>query len=343
MFRSTFARAASIGAGLAVAALVLTACGPRKQPPPPIIRIALVAGPAGFDDHGFNAAALAALQDCRRETNVVIESASSADVEAKLVLYATEKFDTLVAVGYGAAPAMATVARRFEGAHFALIDAVASQPNIQSITFREQEGAFLAGALAAIASKTHRVGFLGGADVPLIERSEAGFSAGAREADPGVRVTTRYLTSFDDAGAARTAADGLLAGGSDVLFAVAGPAGRGAFDAVALSRDARIIGVDTDQRALAPRNVLASVVKNVGGAVLRVCRETVGGKSESGPLVLGVADGGIDLTDLQPAIAALGKPAVARLERIRAALIAGRVTVPASRADLARFTPVSVP
>lgn len=342
MLRSLFNRAASIGACIALACLALTACGPRKPPPPPLIRIALVAGSAGFDDHGFNAEALAALQDCRRETNVIVESASSADVEAKLVLYATEKFDTIVAIGYGAAPGVMTAARRFDGAHFALIDAVATQPNVQSITFRENEGAFLAGSLAALASKTHRVAFLGGSDVPLIERSEAGFAAGAREADPRVRVTTRYLNSFIDAGAARTAADGLLNGGADVVFAVAGPAGRGAFDAVA-QRHAFIIGADTDQRELAPANVLASVVKHVGAAVLRVCRETVGGKSASGSRVLGVADGGIDLADLQPAIAGIGNPAIARLDRIRTALIAGRVHAPATRAELAQFVPVPVP
>lgn len=344
MDRLTFARAASLGISLAVAGLALAGCGPRK-PPPPMIRIALVAGPAGFNDHGFNAAARAALEDCRRETNVIFETAaapSNAGIEAKIVLYATEKFDRIVSIGYDAAPAVATVARRFEDEHFALIDAIATQPNVQSVTFREADGAFLAGALAALVSKAHHVAFLGGADVPLLERSEAGFAAGAHEAAPRTRVTVRYLHSFEDAGAAQTQADALLAGGADILFVVAGPAGLGAFKAVAARPNAYVIGADTDQHAIAPGRVLASVVKNVGAAVLRVCRETVGGKPESGLRVLGLADDGIGLTDLH-ATNAVDAATIERIGHIRAALIAGRLHAPATRAELARWAPVPVP
>jgi basic membrane protein A len=340
----TFARLADLLIGAAVACLVLSGCGPKK-PPPPIVHIGFVAGPSGFGDHADNDAARAALVQCNRETNVSIETAvpaSNADAEPKLVLFATEKFDTIIAIGYPVAPAVQTVARRFEDAHFALIDAVAVQPNIESLTFAEQDGAFLAGALAALVSKTHRIAFIGGADVPLLQRSEAGFIAGAREVDPRVRVTTRYLSSFQDAAPAQALAGGLLAQGSDIVFVIAGPAGRGVFAAVRAHPHAYAIGADADQSALAPGQVLASVVKRIDSAVLRVCRETVAGKSESGRRVLGLADDGIDVVDLA-ASGAVDRAARDRIGRIRAAIVAGRITPPAGRAALAHFVPVPVP
>ena len=341
---AVFARNVLLWMGVA-AVTVTTGCG-NKKPTPPIVRIGFVADPNGFGDRGVNDAARAALVQCNRETAVSAETAvpdGDTDAESKLVLFATEKFDTVIAIGYGVAPAVQSAARRFEAAHFVLIDAIADQPNIQSITFDEAQGAFLAGTLAARVSKTHHIGFIGGTDVPLLVRSEAGFSGGAREADPRARVTVRYLTSFEDAAAARTAANALLAQGADIIFVVAGPAGRGAFDAVRTHAHAYVIGADSDQDALAPGKVLTSVVKGIGSAVLRVCRETVGGKAESGHRVLGVADGGIGLTDFRYTKALIGAPALALIDRVRAALAAGRIHAPATRAELARFTPVPLP
>jgi basic membrane protein A len=336
----TFARLADFWIGAALAGLVLSGCAPKK-PPPPIVHIGFVAGTSGFGDHADNDAARAALVQCNRETNVSIETAvpaSAADAESKLVLFATEQFDTIIGVGYPIAPALQTVARRFEGSHFALIDAVAGQPNVESLTFAEQDGAFLAGALAALVSQTHHVAFIGGADVPLLQRSEAGFTAGAREVDPRVRVTARYLTSFQDAAPARSLADALFAQGADIVFIVAGPAGRGAFAAVRSHPHVYAIGADADQSALAPGKVLASVVKRIDTAVLRVCRETVAGKPESGRRVLGLAGDGIDLTNLT-ATGPVDGATLARIGRIRAAIIAGRIEPPATRVVLAHFVP----
>jgi basic membrane protein A len=342
----TFFRAAALWTGIAVIGCSAAGCGPRKPAPPPIVRIGLVAGPAGFGDHGFNDAARAGLVQCNRETGVTAQTAApgeAGDAEAKLVLFATQKFDTIVGIGYGIAPALQTVARRFDGSHFAIIDALAGQPNVESLTFRVQDGAFLAGALAARVSRTRHIAFIGGADVPLLQRSEAGFRAGAREIDPNVRVSTAYLTSFTDPFAARATAERLLAGGADIVFVIAGPAGLGAFKAVAARRGAFAIGADTDQDAIVPGKILTSVVKGVGAAVLRVCRETVGGKPETGAHEMGLADGGIGLTDFAYTRAQIGAATIARIDRLRAAIVAGRIAVPNSRAALAAFVPVAVP
>lgn len=339
------ARVIFICIAAAVTGLSATGCA-RKKPPPPITHMAFVAGPPGLGDRAFNDAAKAGLDACHEETgiNVEIDTApTTGDIEPKIVLAATKKIDTVVAIGYPAAPAVNAVARRFEDVHFALIDAVAAQPNVQSIRFAEEQGAFLAGSLAALVSKTHRIAFIGGADVPLLERSEAGFIAGARAADPHVTVSAHYLTSFEDPAPAQTLAQTLIATKNDILFIVAGPAGSGAFKAVAANPGTFAIGSDVDQRDLAPGKVLASVVKRIDVAALHVCRETVAVKPAGGTLVLGLAEDGIGLTDLSTGTVPVDAAVAARIGRIRTALIAHRITAPASRAELARFTPVAIP
>ena len=116
---------------------MVTGCS-KKIPPPPITHMAFVTGPSGFGDHAYNDAAKAGLDQCHAESGISVDTvtpATVADIEPKLVLYATEKIDTVVALGYSAAPAVSTVARRFEDVHFVLIDARADQPNVESITF----------------------------------------------------------------------------------------------------------------------------------------------------------------------------------------------------------------
>jgi len=326
---------------LALTAMLAAGCGHKAAPPP---QMAFIASSAGFGDRGYNDAAAAGLAECRRETGLTattVVPATDADTESKAILYATERYDLVAAAGYAAAPGLSAAAERFDAVHFALIDADADRPNVVSLTFDEAQGAFLAGALAALASKTGHVAFVGGADVPLLQRSEAGFRAGAREADPRVRVAVRYLDTFTDQSKARDAAADLVNHGNDVLYVIAGPAGRGAF-AAAAARHAYAIGADVDEDALAPGTMIGSVVKGIATAVLRVCLETVTQKPETGHVVLGLAAGGITLTDPPAARAALGPLKAARLERLRAALTAGRLVAPASRAELERFVPVEV-
>jgi basic membrane protein A len=334
---------ARLAISLALAGLLVAGCGPKA---PPVPQIALIANSAGFGDRGYNDAAAAGLAECRRETGLSATTAVAAnddDIESKAILYATERFDTIVGIGYAAAPGIMSASRRFEAPHFALIDAVVERPNVVSLTFDEAQGAFLAGALAGLASASGRVAFIGGADVALLERSEAGFRAGVREAAPGVRVDTRFLGTFTDAAAGRRAAEALLAAGDDVIYIVAGPAGRGAIDAVAARPHAYAIGSDVDEDALAPGKMLGSVVKGIDQAVLRVCLDTVTQKPESGHVVLGLAEGGIGLTHPALAAAVLGARKRDRLDRLGSAVAAGELRVPDSRAELARFVPLALP
>jgi basic membrane protein A len=331
------ARSAVFAAVLGVVAASLGGCA--KGPPPPK-KIGLVTDTLGFGDRSYNDEAYAGLVACKAETKADISASVPAtpdDYGAKLTLFATQNFDAVIGLGYAMAPDVGAAARRFENTHFAIIDAVVNLANVDSITFKEEEGSFLAGALAALVSKTGKVAFIGGADSPLLEKYEAGYIAGARQTDPRVRVEVRYTGSFDDEAAARKTAADLFSGGADIAYVVAGKSGLGAI-AEAVSRPhAYIIGADSNEDRLAPGKVLTSVVKRVDMATFRVCREANAQKFHSGHIALGVADDGITLTSFEYTRKIIGSATIARLESLRAAIAAGKIVVPASRAALAGF------
>ena len=336
------ARTAFLAAFFVAACTLFAGCA--KGAPPPK-RIGLVTNVTGFGDRSFNDAAYAGLAACKRETNAEITTSvpdSAADYGPKITLFATENFDAILAAGYAMAPDIAVTARRFENTHFAIIDAAVNLPNVDSVTFKEEEGSFLAGVLAAYVSKTQTVAFVGGADSPLLEKYESGFVAGARQADPRVRVLVRYIGSFSDASAARRTTAAAYAQGADIAFVVAGAAVRGAI-AEAVSRPhAFVIGADSNEDRLAPGKVLTSVVKRVDMAAFRICREANAQKPLSGHTILGVADDGIGLTDFHFTRSVVGAATLARVERVRAAIASGAIAVPASRAALSRFRAVSL-
>jgi basic membrane protein A len=335
-------RTAFLAAVFVAAAVLFAGCAKGA---PPAKKIGLVTDVAGFGDRSFNDAAYAGLAACKRETGAEITTAvpdTVADYGPKITLFATENFDAIIAAGYAMAPNIAVTARRFENTHFAIIDAVVNLPNVDSVTFKEEEGSFLAGALAAFVSKTKVVAFVGGADSPLLEKYESGFVAGARQADPRVRVLVRYSGSFTDASAARATAAAAYAQGADIAYVVAGAAVRGAI-AEAVSRPhVYVIGADSNEDRLAPGKVLTSVVKRVDMAAFRVCREANAQKPLSGHTILGVADDGIGLTDFAFTRSVVGAATLARVERVRAAIASGAIAVPASRAALARYRTVSL-
>jgi basic membrane protein A len=333
------ARCTVLAAVLGVAAASLGGCA--KGPPPPK-KIGLVTDTLGFGDRSYNDEAYAGLLACKAETRADISAmvpATPDEYGPKLTLFATENFDAVIGLGYAMAPDVGVAARRFENTHFAIIDAVVNLPNVDSITFKEEEGSFLAGALGALVSKTGTIAFIGGADSPLLEKYEAGYVAGARQADPRVRVEVRYTGSFDDEAAARRTAAALYSGGADIAYVVAGKAGLGAIAEASSRPHAYVIGADSNEDRLAPGKVLTSVVKRVDMAAFRICREANAQKFTSGHVALGVADDGITLTSFEYTRAVIGAAAIARVEALREAIAAGKIVVPASRAALARFHP----
>jgi basic membrane protein A len=308
-------------------------------------RVAMLAGSGGLLDHSLNEAAAAGLTDCAKNGTVEIATAtasSPADYEQQLGILATQDYDLVIAVGGAMTADLARLTRRFEDVHFAILDGVVPAANVESVTFKEQEGSFLAGALAASFTRTKHIAFLGGGNVSPLAAYASGFVAGAREIDPKIPVDVSYAGSFEDRAAGKTAARAVFARGADVVYVVAGRAGLGAIEAAKESRAGYAIGVDNDQDGLAPGRVLTSVLKRFDRAALRVCLETISQKPTTGHVELGLADGGVGLTGFRFTRTLVGAATLARLARLEVAIERGAIVPPATPAELARFRPVSL-
>ncbi len=307
------------------------------------VRLAMVTDTGGLGDQSFNDSAYRGLKDARDQLHAdisVLQSRSAADYQPNLTVLANKGYDLIYAIGFLMERDVAEVAGRFPQRRFAIIDAVVPQPNVASVTFQEEQGSFLAGAAAAMASKTKTIAFLGGLDIPLLRKFEAGYTAGARQINPAIKVLVKYVGSFDDVAAGKELADVLFGQQADIIYAAAGKAGLGAIDRVKTQANAYVIGVDSDQDGLAPGKILTSMVKHVDVAVLRLAREAAGGHQPSGHQVFGLRENAVGLTNFANTRSALTPAQFHTLDVLRAAIVAGKIVAPTTRDELARFHPV---
>jgi basic membrane protein A len=307
------------------------------------LRLAMVTDTGGLGDQSFNDSAYRGLKDAQAELRaeiVVLQSRSAADYQPNLTALANKSYDEIYAIGFLMAKDLDEVAARFPARRFAIIDAVVARPNVVSVTFREEEGSFLAGAAAALASKSKTVAFLGGLDIPLLRKFEAGFTAGARQINPSISVLVKYVGSFDDVAAGRELAGVLFNDHADVLFAAAGKAGLGAIDQVKSRSGLYVIGVDSDQDGLAPGKILTSMIKRVDVGVLDTARAVAKQRPPSGHVELGLRDGAIGLSSFRYTKNALTADQFKRLEVLRRAIASKRIIAPSTREELAKFHPI---
>jgi basic membrane protein A len=300
----------------------------------------MVSDLGGLGDHSYNDSAYAGLLAARDRLGVavaVLQSRSAADYQPNLIVFASKGYDEIFSIGYDQAPDLLEVATLFPGRRFAIIDAVVDAPNITSVTFKSAEGSFLAGALAAMVTATKTIGFLGGVDIALIREFEVGFTAGAREVDPGVRVLVKYIGDFNDVPTGNELAALLYNQGADIIYAAAGKAGLGAIEEVRKRSDVYAIGVDSDQDGLVPGKILTSVLKRIDNSVLLLARLTAQHRPRPPRLALGLKEGGVGLTDFRYTRDVVTPARIARLDRITAAVIDGSIVVPATRDQLAAF------
>lgn len=309
-------------------------------------RLGMVTDVGGLGDRSFNDSAYAGLLRAKKDLGAqiqVLQSKSAADYQPNLTLLSNVEDAEIFAVGFLMATDVASVAKNNPRRHFAIVDAVVNEPNVTSILFREQDGSFLAGALAALVSKTHAVGFIGGVDSPLLRKFESGFIAGAREVDPQIRTVVKYVGSFDDVASGKELAGLAFDSGADVLYVAAGKSGLGAIDAVRSRSNDYLIGVDSDQDAIVPGKILTSVVKHVDIAVFDVAEEVHSQKIPSGTVEFGLRDGGVSLTDYKFTRAAIGAKNIAIVDALKNEIVAGTLVPPATRSALAAFKPSPLP
>jgi basic membrane protein A len=289
---------------------------------------ALILEMGGKADRSFNQAAWEGAEAWKKQTGrpyLEFEIANAAQREMAARRFAEHGANPVVGIGFSQASSIAKVAREFPATRFAIVDAVVDLPNVQSFVYREHEGSFLVGMLAALASKTGKVGFVGGQDIPLVRKFLCGYEQGAKYADPKVELlssmTGTMPSAWTDPLRGAELAKAQIAQGADVIFAAAGTTGLGIMQA---ARDAGLlaIGVDSNQNHLHPGHILTSMVKRVDLAVLSAFKGV-----KPGVTALGLKEGALDYA-MDENNAALVTPAMkAKVEAARAAIVAGRLVV----------------
>jgi basic membrane protein A len=315
---------------LAVSSLVFV--GPACQRPgyggddPSKIRVGIVFDIGGKDDRSFNAAAWAGVKcaesgtepdgktNCGRPPqNIIlrdIEPGNPTSIEPAMRAFSERRFDLVIGVGFAQGPIMEVVARDFPNVQFAIVDGVifeadgkTPKSNVASLVFKEHEGSYLVGMIAARTTKTGKLGFIGGMDIGLIHRFGKGFEQGARAVNPNIEVISNFVgvtdAAWNNPGKGKEIALAQISKGADVIFTAAGNSGLGAFDAVEQVGKVNgrathfVIGVDSNQNCVKPGFVLTSMVKRVDVAVYDIVTNVGQRKFKGGFHVFGLESDGV--------------------------------------------------
>ncbi|MEV7673223.1 BMP family lipoprotein [Streptomyces sp. NPDC000963] len=344
-------RITTVGIASAALALSATACGKSStdsgssssSSDSKTITAAIAYDIGGRGDQSFNDAAYAGLQKAEKELGVKgkeaepSEGEGDADKVQRLTALARSGSNPVIGVGFAYAPAIAKVAKAYPKTTFGLIDDTSvTAPNIANLVFNEEQGSYLAGVAAAKTSKTGTVGFIGGVEVPLIKKFQAGFEQGAKDTNPKVKVLVQYLTQppnfdgFSKPDLGKAAAQGQLDKGADVIYAAAGLAGSGSIEAAAAA-DKWAIGVDSDQYNQAglasyKDHILTSVTKDVSDSVFNLIKSVKDGKPQTGEIRYGLAQDGVGLSDSNPAYKKM-TDVIAAVNEAKKNIIDGKITV----------------
>jgi basic membrane protein A len=309
------------------------------------LRVGVVLDKGGPDDESFNAAAIEGVERAKRELGVeerYLESQDASDYKTNLTTFAGQGYDVVFAVGYAMEDAVKEVAPQFPDVKFAIVDgnAPAGQPNTAALLFREEQGCFLAGFLAASVSKTKTIGFVGGQDIPLIQKFEAGYRAGAKAADPAVRVVSAYTNNWEDVSKGKNDAQQEFGNGADVIFHAAGKCGLGVIQAAQERGPGYYaIGVDRDQDYKAPGRVLTSMIKKTDVAVFDTCKRVKEGRFQPGPQMYDLKSGGVGLSEMKFTRKQIPQVVLDRLARAQKLVESGSIAVPTTVDGVAKFRP----
>jgi basic membrane protein A len=301
---------------------------------------ALLAEPAvvfdmgGKFDKSFNEAAYNGMEKWKKETGknyLEFEISNESQREQALRRMAERGASPIIGIGFGQASAIEKLAKEFPKQQFAIIDMVVNMPNVQSVVFKEQEGSFLVGALAAMASKTGKVGFVGGMDIPLIRKFQCGYEQGVKYTNPKAEVFANMTgttgAAWNDPARGGELAKAQFGKGADVVFAAAGGTGMGVYQA-AKDSSKLAIGVDSNQNHLQPGTMLTSMVKRVDVAVYNVAKSHKPGVS-----VLGLKEDGVDFAMDNFNAKLVNADMKKKVDAMKADIISGKIKVADYMAD----------
>jgi basic membrane protein A len=312
-------------AALCVAASAAAAPGAPK--------LGIVYDAGGKFDKSFNQSAFEGAERFKKATGIsYLEAQANSDTQAEQVLrgLARKKLDLIASIGFSQTQAVQKVAAEFPNVHFVIIDSVAKGNNVNSILFKEQEGSYLVGAAAAMASKSKKIGFVGGMDIPLIRAFACGYAQGAKAEAKKVEILQNMVgttsAAWNDPAKGGELARAQFDRGVDVVFAVAGGSGMGTLQQ-AKEKGKLAIGVDSNQNYLHPGTMLTSMVKHVDNAIYDSFMQVKNGTWKPGITYKGLAEGGVDWVVDKDNRAVVTPAMEKRVNALKADIISGKIKV----------------
>lgn len=318
----------SLTSGIAVAA--------DKQ-----LKVGMVTDVGGVNDQSFNQSAWEGLQKAKKELGIKAsyqESKQDADYPANLETLYDAGSDLIWGIGFKMADSILKAAKQNPKQKYGIIDysfGDKTPANVVGVMFKAEEGAFLAGYIAAKMSKTRTIGFIGGMSVPIIHAFQYGFKAGAKFADPKITILEQHAESFTDAAKGKAIANQMISKKADVVFHAAGAVGDGVIEA-AKEKNKMAVGVDRDQNYLAPKNVITSSMKRVDTAVFEVTKDLKNGVFKGGTtLNYGLKEGAVDIA---PSTSKMVPAALlTEVTALKKKLAEGKIKAPADEKAYALF------
>ena len=293
----------------------------------------------GRGDKSFNDQAYAGLERAQKELGITfhtLETGEGADREAAMRQLAAGDAQLIFGVGFLFTDDIRKLAREFPDKKFACIDYTVTPgdtlpPNLVALKFKEEEGSYLVGALAALINKTGKLGFVGGMEIPLIKKFEAGYVAGVHAVRPRTQVIIKYAgttgTAFKDPTKGKELALAEYNQGADIIYHASGSTGLGVFEA-AREKGKLAIGVDSDQYDEAPDNILTSMVKRVDVAVFETIKALGENRWSGGIQVFGLAEQGVAWVYDDRNRSKIPDPVRATVDSLKAEIIAGHIVAP---------------
>lgn len=294
---------------------------------------AIVYGLGTKFDKSFNEAAYQGMEKFKQETGIPYkesETMNETHGEQYLRQLARRGSDIIVTTGFDQSKPVEKVAKEFPNVKFTLIDAVVDLPNVQSIVFKDHEGSFLVGALAAMKSQTGKLGFVGGMDIPLIKRFSCGYIQGAKYVNKDIELFQNMVGTTQAAWADPTKGGELAISqferGVDVIYSAAGRSGVGVLQAAA-DKDKYGIGVDSNQNYLYPGHVLTSMVKRIDLAAYRAVKDAHDGTWKPGVVHYGVKDDGVEWAYDEYNKSLISEDMLAKLKQMKQDIIDGKIKI----------------
>jgi basic membrane protein A len=294
---------------------------------------ALLYDQVGKSDRSFNEAAYRGAEKFKKVSGLPYQEftpTNESQYAQAMQRFAARGYDPIIVVGFSYASVLEQIAPKFPDTRFVIVDMAVDRPNVQSVIFREHEGSFLVGMIAAMKTKTGKIGFVGGMDIPLIRKFALGYKEGARYVNKDIQVfenmTGDTPAAWGDPIKAGELARSQFDRGADVIYQAAGSSGLGVLQAAA-DLHKFSIGTDANQNYLHPGSVLTSMVKRVDLAVFEALRDAEAGTWKPGVRLLGLAEGGVDYSLDEYNEALITPDMRARVDQAKADIIAGRIRV----------------